>query len=165
MADLDRARQRSAGALHVAVIGASDPTPEQALAAETIGAELARAGAIVITGGGPGVMAAASKGAAEAGGMVVGILPGNDRHLANPWVEVALATGLGELRNGLIVRAADTVLAVGGAYGTLSEIALALAAEKPVTGYDTWTIPGVETAESPERAVARALARAVMTES
>ena len=99
-----------------------------------MGRELARAGAIVVNGGGGGVMAAASRGADAAGGLVVGILPGSDRSDANQWVGVALPTGLGELRNGLIVRAADVVLAVGGAYGTLSEIALALATGVPVVG-------------------------------
>jgi uncharacterized protein (TIGR00725 family) len=70
----------------------------------------------------------------------VGILPGLDRGAANPWVTVALPTGLGELRNGLVVRAADAVVAVGGAWGTLSEIALALKAGKPVVGIDTWRV-------------------------
>ncbi len=142
---------------YVAVVGAGDPSAEQARAAEEVGRELARQGAIVVTGGGGGVMAAASRGADEAGGVVVGILPGSDRADANPWVGVALPTGLGELRNGLIVRAADVVLAVGGAYGTLSEIALALATGVPVVGLDTWSIEGLETADSPPAAVRRAL--------
>ena len=83
-------------------------------------------------------MAAASKGAAQAGGMVVGLLPGEDRSEANEWVTVALPTGLGELRNGLVVRAADAVIAVGGSYGTLSEIALALSSRATVFGCYTW---------------------------
>ena len=91
--------------------------------------------------------------AAEAAGVT-------DRTAANQWVQVALATGLGELRNGLIVRAADVLLAVGGAYGTLSEVALALATGVPVVGYDTWSIDGVEPAESPEQAAGLALERA-----
>src|SRR5581483_6637188 len=110
-----------------------------------------------VTGGRGGVMAAASKGASEAGGVVVGILPGEDRGAANEWVTVALPTGLGELRNGLVVRAADVVVAVGGAYGTLSEIALALARGMPVVGFDSWGIDGVEVADSAAAAVARAL--------
>jgi hypothetical protein len=141
-------------------VGAGQPAEEQAAAAEVLGAELARAGAIVITGGGGGVMAAASRGAARAGGTVIGILPGSDRRQANDWVSVALPTGLGELRNGLIVRAADAVVAVGGAYGTLSEIALALATHVPVVGVDTWSIPGVEVVSDPVQAAQRALARA-----
>ncbi len=102
-------------------------------------------------------MAAASRGAREAGALVVGILPGDDRRGANEFVTVALATGLGELRNGLIVRAADVVVAVGGAYGTLSEIGLALAAGVRVVGLHTWGIEGVEVADSPGDAIARAL--------
>jgi hypothetical protein len=139
------------------VVGASRPTVAQAEAAETIGSQLARAGAIVINGGGSGIMAAVSKGAAQAGGTVVGILPGADRSAANEWVGITLPTGLGELRNGLIVRSADAVLAIGGAYGTLSEVALALATGVPVIGYDTWTIPGIEIAATPDRAVTMAL--------
>ena len=143
--------------VYVAVVGASAPTEAQAQAAEEVGGALAAAGAIVVTGGREGVMAAASRGAARAGGLVVGILPGEDRGAANEWVGVAIPTGLGELRNGLVVRSADAVVAVGGAYGTLSEIALALARGMPVVGFDTWEIDGVEVAESPAAAVARAL--------
>ena len=87
-----------------------------------------------------------------------GILPGTGREEANQWVAVAIATGLGELRNGLIVRAADVVVAVGGAYGTLSEIALALKSGTPVVGWETWAIDGVQAVESPDEAVSRALA-------
>jgi uncharacterized protein (TIGR00725 family) len=142
---------------YIAVIGASVATAEQEQVAEEVGFGLATAGAIVITGGGPGVMAGASRGAARAGGIVIGLLPGENRAAANPWVQVALPTGLGELRNGLIVRACDAAVAVGGAYGTLSEIALALVAGKPVIGVGTWDISGVEAAESPAAAVARVL--------
>ena len=111
----------------------------------------------MITGGGPGVMEAASRGAAQAGGLVVGILPGRDRSEANRWVGVALPTGLGELRNGLIVRCTDALVAVGGAYGTLSEIALALTAGVPVVGLGTWAIDGVRSAVSATEAVNTAL--------
>ena len=144
----------------IAVIGASGPSDAQAAIAERVGAALAAAGATVITGGGAGVMAAASRGAAEAGGRVVGILPGEDVGEANAWVQIAIATGLGDLRNGVIVRSAAVMIAVGGAYGTLSEIALALTAGKPVIGLDTWEIPGVEPAATPLAAVTRALALA-----
>jgi hypothetical protein len=142
---------------YVAVVGAGRPSEAQASAAEEVGRGLAQAGAVVVTGGGQGVMAAASRGAAQAGGLVVGILPGKDRAAANQWVAVALATGLGELRNGLIVRSVDAVLAVGGAYGTLSEIALALVNSVPVVGLDTWAIEGVQTVASPGLAVRRVL--------
>jgi uncharacterized protein (TIGR00725 family) len=149
-----------ATAVYVAVVGASQPTPAQAQAAEEVGSRLAGHRAIVVTGGRGGVMAAASRGASRAGGVVVGILPGEDRGAANEWVGVALPTGLGEMRNGLVVRAADVVVAVGGAYGTLSEIALALARGTPVVGFDTWGIDGVEVVPTPAAAVARALERA-----
>jgi len=150
-----------AAPLYIAVIGASAPSEPQARAAEEVGRALGGAGAVVVTGGGGGVMAAASRGARDAGGLTVGLLPGLDRTAANEWVSVALPTGLGELRNGLIIRAADAAIAVGGAYGTLSEIALALAAGLGVVGLDTWEIDGVEVAASPGAAVARALELAV----
>jgi len=102
--------------------------------AEQVGARLVSGGAVVVAGGLGGVMEAASRGAAQAGGSVIGLLPGLDRAAANRWVTIALPTGMGELRNGLVVRAADAVIAVGGAYGTLSEVALALKAGKPVVG-------------------------------
>lgn len=145
------------GPRYVAVVGASQPSEAHARTAEAVGEQLARAGAVVINGGGGGVMAAVSRGAQRAGGLVIGILPGEDRAEANEFVSVALATGLGELRNGLIVRAADVVLAVGGAYGTLSEVALALATGVPVVALDSWEIDGVQRAASPEAAVAQAL--------
>jgi uncharacterized protein (TIGR00725 family) len=98
-------------------------------------------------------MEAACRGAKEAGGTTVGILPGSDRSRANPYVDVAVPTGLGEARNVLVVRAADAVVAVGGGHGTLSEIALALTAGKRVVGLGTWDIEGVEPAGSAEDAV------------
>lgn len=101
-------------------------------------------------------MAAACQGAAEAGGTTVGILPGTDRAEANQWVTVAIPTGLGELRNGLIARTADVMIAVGGAYGTLSEIALALKIGIPVLGISSWDIDGVQPVATAEEAVARA---------
>lgn len=128
-------------------------------AAEAVGRELARAGATVVTGGRGGVMAGASRGASDAGGLVVGLLPGLDRSEGNEWLTVAIPTGLGELRNGLVVRAADAVIAVGGAYGTLSEVALALHAGLSVVGLNTWPIDGVIAVEEPGQAVALALAR------
>src|SRR5580693_2769633 len=105
-------------------------------------------------------MEAACHGADAAGGMTVGLLPGTDRAAANDYLQIALPTGLGELRNGLIIRAADAVIAVGGAYGTLSEIALALRAGVPVIGLDTWEIEGVEPVRTASEAVTRALGRA-----
>jgi uncharacterized protein (TIGR00725 family) len=145
---------------YVAVVGASRATPELEAIAERVGELLARAGAIVITGGRGGVMAGASRGARNAGGTAIGLLPGSSRAEANEWVTIALPTGLGELRNGLIVRAADVLIAVGGAYGTLSEVALALAGNVPVVGLDSWAIDGIDQAQTPEQAVERALQRA-----
>jgi uncharacterized protein (TIGR00725 family) len=101
-------------------------------------------------------MAAACRGARSAEGKTVGILPGGDRSEANQWVEIAIATGLGELRNGLIVRSADVVIAVGGGHGTLSEIALALKAGLPVIGIGSWDIEGIERVATPADAVSRA---------
>jgi uncharacterized protein (TIGR00725 family) len=142
----------------VAVVGPGDASPGQEAAAEEVGRLLAGHGVVVVCGGLGGVMEAACRGAQAAGGTTVGILPGLDRAAANPHVSVAVATGLGEARNALVVRAADALIAVGGAYGTLSEIALALKAGKRVVGLDTWEIDGVHRAEGPEAAVAAALA-------
>jgi len=102
-------------------------------------------------------MEAACRGAKEAGGLTVGILPGTDRAAANAFVDVAVPSGLGEARNALVVRAADAVVAVGGGYGTLSEIALALKAGKRVVGLDSWDIEGVHAAGDPDAAVAAVL--------
>jgi uncharacterized protein (TIGR00725 family) len=102
-------------------------------------------------------MEAACRGAKAEGGTTLGILPGGDRAAANRWVDVAVATGLGEARNALVVRAADAVIAMAGGYGTLSEIALALRAGVPVLGLGTWDIEGVIEASDPADAVARAL--------
>lgn len=142
------------------MVGPGEATTDQMNAAQAVGRGLAERGAIVVCGGRGGVMAAACRGADSAGGLTVGLLPGADRSDGNEWLSVAIPTGLGELRNGLVVRAADVVIAVGGAYGTLSEIALALKAAVPVIGLRTWPIDGVDTVESPEAAVARALERA-----
>jgi uncharacterized protein (TIGR00725 family) len=122
-----------------------------------VGRRLAERGAVVVCGGLGGVMEAACRGAKEAGGPTVGILPGTDRAAANAFVDVAIPSGLGEGRNVLVVRAADAVVAVGGGYGTLSEIALALKAGKRVVGLDSWDIEGVLAAADPEAAVAAVL--------
>jgi uncharacterized protein (TIGR00725 family) len=141
----------------VAVVGPGDASPEQEAVAEEVGRLLARRGGVVVCGGLGGVMEAACRGARSEGGTAVGILPGLDRSAANPFVSVAVPTGLGEARNALVVRAADSLIAVGGAYGTLSEIALALKAGKPVIGLGTWEIDGVERVDGPEAAVKMAL--------
>jgi uncharacterized protein (TIGR00725 family) len=121
--------------------------------AEQVGHELGSRGAVLVCGGLGGVMEAACRGAKEAGGTTIGILPGNDRSAANSYVDLAIPTGLGEARNALVVRAADALVAVGGGYGTLSEIAFALKDGKRVVGLGSWDIRGVEAAASPEAAV------------
>ena len=143
---------------YVAVVGPGEARPDERELAEELGLGLARAGAVIVCGGLGGVMAAACRGASAAQGTTIGILPGTDRNEANEWVTLAIPTGLGELRNGLVVRAADVVIAVGGGHGTLSEIALALRTGVPVIGIETWEIEGVEAASSADEAVERALA-------
>jgi uncharacterized protein (TIGR00725 family) len=145
------------GQRYVAVIGPSEATPDEVTRAEEVGRLLAARGAVVVCGGLGGVMEAAARGAAGAGGTVLGILPGSDRADANEHVTVALTTGMGEMRNALVVRSADAVIAVGGAYGTLSEIAFALRTGVPVVGIGTWDLDDVIDAPDPEAAVALAL--------
>jgi uncharacterized protein (TIGR00725 family) len=143
---------------YVAVVGPGERVDRALIdVATAVGAQLAARGAVVVCGGLGGVMEAVCRGAVEAGGTTLGILPGDDRAAANAWVTVAVATGMGELRNGLVVRAADAVIAVAGSHGTLSEVALALKAGKRVVGLDTWDIPGVLKAADPQEAVALAL--------
>jgi uncharacterized protein (TIGR00725 family) len=141
----------------VAVVGASEASAEQFAAAEEVGRLLGERGAVLVCGGRGGVMEGACKGARAGGGTTLGILPGLDRAEANPYVDVAVPTGLGEARNALVVRAADTLIAVGGGYGTLSEVALALKAGKPVVGLESFELDGVIAVGSPGEAVAAAL--------
>jgi uncharacterized protein (TIGR00725 family) len=142
--------------IHVAVVGPGSAGEEQVAAAEEAGRLIAERGALLVCGGLGGVMEAACRGARSAGGTTLGLLPGDDRGDANPFVDIALPTGLGEGRNALVVRAADAVLAIGGGYGTLSEIALALRAGKPVIGVGTWDIEGVQAVDGVEAAVGAA---------
>ena len=143
---------------YVAVVGAGRATPEQEELAEEVGRLVAQRGAVVVTGGLGGVMAAASRGAFEAGGVTLGLLPGVDRSAANQWLTVAVPTGVGELRNGLVVRAADVVIAVGGEYGTLAEVALALKGRRRVIGLGFgFEVDGVEEVADAAAAVSRAL--------
>ena len=148
----------------VAVCGAGTCDAATAALAYAVGQELARAGAVLVCGGLGGVMAAACQGAAESGGMTVGFLPGTSRSDANAWVQLALPTGMGHARNVLIVHAADAVIAIAGAYGTLSEIALARAIGRTVIGLHTWELgtapdgrPHLLVAHTPSEAVALAL--------
>ena len=130
----------AADGIYVAVSGGGEADDEACRVAEQLGLELARRGAVLVTGGLGGAMAAACRGAKDGGGTTIGILPADDRADANPWVDVAVPTGLGEGRNALVVRASDAVVAVAGEFGTLSEIALALRLGKPVIGLGTWEL-------------------------
>ena len=142
---------------YVAVCGASEATPEQLATAKEVGRLLAVGGAIVINGGLGGVSSAASEGASAAGGIVVGLLPDAHRAGANPFLTIALPTGLGQSRNALIVTAAQAVIAIGGGWGTLSEIALAKRLGRPVVTLDSWPVTGLESVATPEEAVRKAL--------
>lgn len=146
-----------AGAPYVAVVGPAEAVSDEEWLAEEVGAELAAAGAVVVTGGLSGVMEAACRGAKSRRGRTVALLPGADRTAANGWVDVALATGMGEMRNALIVRAADALIAIGCSHGTLSEVALALREEKLVVGLRSWDIEGMVHALDPPDAVARVI--------
>ena len=142
---------------YVAVCGASEATPSQVEAAREVGRLLARSGAVVINGGYGGVSGAASEGAASEGGTVVGLLSEGDRAGANPHLTVSLPTGLGQGRNLLIVTAAESVIAIGRGWGTLSEIAHARRLGREVFALDTWDVDGLEKVDTPEEAVRRAL--------
>lgn len=138
---------------YIAVVGAGEASEAELAQAEEVGAGLADSGAVVLTGGLGGVMEAACRGARSRRGHTIGILPGRDRDEANGWVEFAIATGLGELRNGLLVRASDAIVAVGGGAGTLSEIGFALKLARPVVGLGTWDVHGVVQVSTPSEAV------------
>ncbi|RLC72769.1 MAG: TIGR00725 family protein [Chloroflexi bacterium] len=151
----------------IGVIGGSRCSPEEERLAEEVGREVARRGAVLVCGGLGGVMEAACRGARQAGGLTIGILPGNRAEEANPWVEVPIVTGLGEARNVLVVKSCRAVIAIGGEFGTLSEIALALRDGVPVVGLKTWQLSKedyradpIVRVQSPAEAVEKALALA-----
>ena len=140
---------------YVAVVGPAEAGDAEVAAAEEVGRLLAEAGVLVVTGGLGGVMAAASRGAAAAGGTVLGLLPGTDRAAANESVTVVVPTGLGQARNALVVRTADALVAVGGSWGTLSEVALARRLGRPVLVVGGWSIKdasGAPVADGPQQA-------------
>ena len=150
----------------VAVVGGSTCSDEEAMWGHAVGRGLAAAGAIIVCGGGKGVMEAACRGAAEAGGLTVGFLPGAGLNEANPFLTLAVPTGLGEARNVLVARTGQALIAIGGGYGTLSEIALGLRLGRAVIGLGTWEATAPEgrraeitTANTPEEAVALAMKR------
>ena len=139
--------------MRVSVIGSGTVDQEITGVAESVGRRLGERGHTVVCGGLGGVMAAACRGAAAAGGHTIGILPGENRGAANPHVETAIATGLGNARNVLVVLNGDAVVAVSGSTGTLSEIGYALDLGRPVAGLDTHDVEGVEAVDSPRAAV------------
>jgi uncharacterized protein (TIGR00725 family) len=148
--------------IYVAVVGGSVFETEACDQAERIGRLLAQRNAVIVCGGMTGVMEAVCRGAKAENGMTVGLLPGESRSEANDYVDIALPTGIGEMRNMLVVRASDGVIAVGGEFGTLSEVAFALRIGKPVVGLGTWELAKggkadttLERVASPEEAVDR----------
>ena len=143
--------------LRIGVIGGARPDNTSSDLAFEIGRLIAENGAVLVCGGLSGVMEASAKGAKEAGGTTVGILPSNSRHDANPYIDIALATGLGYARNSLVALNADVLIAVDGQYGTLTEIAYGFIYGKKVIGLGTWDIEGILPANSPEEAVKLAL--------
>ena len=145
--------------MFISVIGAGKCDAQTYALAEQVGRELAQQGATVVCGGLGGVMEGACKGAKDAGGRTVGILPGEDRADANPYVDIPIVTGMAEARNAIVVRTGSAVIAIGGEYGTLIEIAFALKFEIPVIGLDTWPLGrGVVEARDAQQAVQLALA-------
>lgn len=152
----------------IAVIGGRQPSSEEARLAEEVGRELAKQGAILVCGGLGGVMEAACKGASSEGGVTIGILPGDSRQAANPYVQIPIVTGMGYARNVAVVKSAQAVIAIGGSYGTLSEISHALQSGIPVISLNTWALSkndqqdnSIITAQSPTEAVNKALSLAI----
>jgi len=151
----------------IAVIGGSQPSSEETKLAEAVGRDLAKQGAILICGGLGGVMEAACRGASSEGGVTVGILPGDNRDTANPYIQIPIATGLGYARNIAVVKSAQAVIAIGGSYGTISEISHALQSGIPVVGLSTWSLSknsqednSIIRAQDPAEAVNKALSLA-----
>jgi uncharacterized protein (TIGR00725 family) len=138
----------------IAVIGAGEAPPEVCAMAHEVGRGIAERGAVLICGGRTGVMEAAAAGARAAGGRTVGILPSYDRSSANPYIEFAIATGMGQARNAIVVASAAAVIALAGEGGTLSEIGLALKLGRPVVALNAWPeIPGINHASTASEAV------------
>jgi uncharacterized protein (TIGR00725 family) len=145
--------QRLRGRPRIGIIGGNRPESRFLALAREVGRLIAEKGGLLVCGGLGGIMAEASRGAREKGGLTIGILPGNDPAAANPDIEVPIATGLGYTRNSLVAMNADALIAIDGEYGTLSEIAFGRIYGKPVVGLGTWDIKGVVRAETAEEAV------------
>jgi len=140
--------------IHIGVIGAGDCSTETYKMAVELGYLISQSGWILICGGLGGVMKGAAKGCYKGGGLSVGILPGEEKDAANPFITLPIPTGMGEGRNLLIVRASDVVVSIAGGYGTLSEIGLALKMGKLVVGLKTWpNIDGIDYVETPQEAI------------
>jgi uncharacterized protein (TIGR00725 family) len=139
----------------IAVIGAADSIPEEYEAALNVGRLIARHHEALVCGGLEGIMEAACKGAQEQDGLTIGIVP--DTGNGNGFLDIIIRTGLGHARNVLIAQSSDAVIAIGGGYGTLSEVAIALKIKRPVFGVKTWDIEGVMKCATPEEAVLRAV--------
>ncbi len=139
----------------IGIIGGSAPQPRHLQTAETMGRLIAESGCILVNGGMRGVMEASARGARSAGGVVIGILPGRTPDEANDQCDIAIATGLGYMRNAIIVLNADALVAIDGEFGTLSEIAYAQIFGKTVFGLDTWDIPGIVPVSTPQEAMDR----------
>ena len=137
----------------IGVIGRGEPDARLEELAEEVGMWIAHRGAVLVNGGLDGVMKASARGCKRKGGLTIGFLPSTSRRDANPYIDIAIPTGMGDMRNILIVRASHGLIAVGGGYGTLSEIAIALKNGKPVVGLDTWDLPDITKARDPEEAV------------
>jgi hypothetical protein len=150
----DEIKSGSRRSIYLAIVGASNASPEIYGLAMAVGREAAHRGWIVVTGGLGGVMEAAARGAQEVGGLTLGILPGGNRREANPYIQVAVATHIRHARNSIIAHTADALIAVDGEYGTLSEIALGLKLGKPVVGLRVaWDVPGLVRAENSGEAI------------
>ena len=143
--------------IRVGVIGGTSANAEHLETAFLVGELIARNNAVLVCGGLSGVMNAASRGAKKEGGMSIGILPGNNREDANPYIDIPIATGMGYTRNALVVMNSDVLIAIDGQYGTLSEIAYGCVQGKRIIGIGTWDIKGVIRADSAEEAVDLAL--------
>jgi uncharacterized protein (TIGR00725 family) len=141
----------------IGIIGGSLPKPRHLRHAETMGRLIAENGFVLVNGGLKGVMEASAKGARTHGGWVIGILPGRSALEANPFTDITIPTGLGYLRNALVVLNSDVLVAIDGSYGTLSEIAYTQIFGKKVFGIETWEIPGVIAVETPEAAMKQIL--------
>jgi uncharacterized protein (TIGR00725 family) len=142
----------------IGLIGGSSPAPKHLQAAEAMGRLIAENGFVLVNGGLKGVMEASARGAKSRGGWVIGILPGRSTQETNPYTDIVIPTGLGYLRNALVVLNSDILVAIDGSYGTLSEIAYTQIYGKKVFGIETWDIPGVSAVETPQAAMRQIIA-------